>query len=431
VSELNRLLHGSHFGLASAAQEMLRHLMSDDSRRVAKAARHSLDSNDKTQQSNDQTVRDNDESKSLDRRDREFKYYGWPAVIVRWIFASTGSMSIWGWGIGGVVLSLLAFAALNQVLDSQAPPTPTLITKPEYKETSTLAFKPTPTWTPRSIPSPTWPPNMPPPNASPGDIWIRPKDEAKMVYVPAGTFLMGSSESDEDASQDELPQNSLTLDAFWMDQHEVTNSQFAVFLNSQGNQEECGVTWLEAESDYVRIHQLAGVWRADTEYVDHPVVEVSWYGAKAYAQWVGGRLPTEAEWEKAVRGTYGQTYPWGNENPECSLSNYSGCIGNTTPVGSYPDGASPYGALDMAGNVWEWTESLWGEKWLAPEFKYPYDPADGRENIDAGCEVLRVLRGGAFTFSQRGLRCAFRGRNLPIVRDGDYGFRVCFMALDK
>jgi formylglycine-generating enzyme required for sulfatase activity len=232
-----------------------------------------------------------------------------------------------------------------------------------------------------------------------------------MVYVPGGGFEMGSMKGDDN----ERPVHTVSLDGFWIDKHEVTNAQFAAFLNEKGNQEEGGVTWLDIEDDDCLIEKSGEEFRSKSGYADHPVVKVSWYGAKAYAEWVGGRLPSEAEWEYAARGAEGSVYPWGDDEPTCDLAQYSGCSEDTVPVGSFPDGASWCGALDMAGNVWEWTRSLYRD--------YPYDSDDGREDLEAGGS--RVLRGGAFYSFTRNVRCAVRNLGYsPSVRGRDFGFRV-------
>ena len=229
---------------------------------------------------------------------------------------------------------------------------------------------------------------------------------------------------------DEQPAHTVSLDGFWIDKHEVTNAQFAVFLNEKGNQEEGGVTWLDLDSDYCLIEQSGGEFRPKSGYADHPVVLVSWYGAKAYAEWVGGRLPSEAEWEYAARGPEGYVYPWGDEFDGARLNfcdvnrAYDWCATvyddgyeRTAPVGSFPDGASWCEALDMAGNVWEWTRSLYKD--------YPYDSGDGRENLDAGIDVPRVLRGGAFDSTAYFSRYAYRDLWLdPGLRGPANGFRL-------
>ena len=149
-------------------------------------------------------------------------------------------------------------------------------------------------------------------------------------------------------------------------------------------------------------------------------MSVTWHDAVAYCQWLSQktekpyRLPSEAEWEKGARGNDGRIYPWGNQWDAKRCNSEEGGKGDTTPVGAYPQGASPYGLLDMAGNVWEWTLSVYKG--------YPYDPEDGREDLEA--EGLRVLRGGAFRYSRRLGRCASRVGIDPYRRYWHYGFRV-------
>jgi len=234
----------------------------------------------------------------------------------------------------------------------------------------------------------------PPAEASIGDTWTRPADGMVMVYVPAGEFLMGSSDADGQARDDEKPQHTVYLDAYWIDRTEVTNAQYRKCVEAGACREpEC--------------------WSVR----DQPVVCVGWGDAQAYAAWVGGRLPTEAEWEKAARGMDGRIYPWGNGAPDCSRANYSSCVGRPAVVGSYPAGASPYGALDMAGNVWEWVADWYEEGYYArsPD-RNPQGPAYGG---------LWVVRGGSFYLGRDYARCASRYRNFPLGDwSNNYGFRV-------
>jgi toxoflavin biosynthesis protein ToxD len=160
------------------------------------------------------------------------------------------------------------------------------------------------------------------------------------------------------------------------------------------------------------------------------VVNVSWYDAKDYCDWlseVTGRrysLPSEAEWEKGARGTDGRIYPWGNQWDATRCNSKESGPHETTSVHAYPQGASPDGLLDMAGNVWGWTRSLWGKKMERPDYRYLYRPTDGREDLDAGQEIRRVLRGGAFYNSRRNVRCAHRLRLDPDLSHRLIGFQV-------
>jgi formylglycine-generating enzyme required for sulfatase activity len=144
------------------------------------------------------------------------------------------------------------------------------------------------------------------------------------------------------------------------------------------------------------------------------VTDVSWQQANAYARWAGGRLPTEPEWESACQGPTEQQYPWGDDEPTPELSNYLDHVGGTDAAGSYPAGAGPYGALDMSGNVWEWTSSI--------DQLYPYDAQDGREDLEATGN--RIGRGGSFDYSANHLRCSTRMSFNPVWQIPHLGFRV-------
>ena len=183
-----------------------------------------------------------------------------------------------------------------------------------------------------------------------GDDEVDTKDGIEgMMLIPAGKFQMGSNSG----SSDESPVHSVYVDAFYMDKYEVTNAKYAAFLNAKGEHAEFGRIWFDVFNHFKgRINLVGGTYRAEAGYEDHPVVEVSWYQAMAYASWADKRLPTEAEWEKAARGgLVDKTYSWG-DTIDSTKANYNGNIGDTTPVGEYP--ANAYGLYDMCGNVWEW-----------------------------------------------------------------------------
>jgi serine/threonine-protein kinase len=238
------------------------------------------------------------------------------------------------------------------------------------------------------------------------------------VYVPAGEFLMGNDTTDDGEDVDigggsqhgakrpadfdnELPQHSVDVAEFRIARTPVTNAQYAAFVAATG-------------------HPPPGHWPdrcVPDGQADHPVIYVDWQDAHLFCQWAGVRLPTEAEWEKAARGTDGRAWPWGRRAPDPTLANFGGDMkyGATTPVGQFPAGASPYGALDMGGNVWEWTSTVYRP--------YPYQADDGREDDTSPEE--RVLRGGAFlSANPRYLRCATRSMSYPSRRREHIGFRV-------
>jgi formylglycine-generating enzyme required for sulfatase activity len=196
----------------------------------------------------------------------------------------------------------------------------------------------------------------------------------------------------------------VTLDAFWIDQTEVTNTQYRQCV-------EAGVCQAPPEAcDY------GGYGHAHR--ADHPVLCVDWYGAVAYCEWAGARLPTEAEWEYAARGPDSVTYPWGNRTPDSTLLNYAGNVGDTTKVGSYPDGASWCAALDMAGNVWEWVADWHG--------KHPSEPQTNPTGQPVG--EYKVVHGGSYFDGQTYVRAAHRFQSLPDDRSPSRGFRCAGQA---
>ncbi len=249
-------------------------------------------------------------------------------------------------------------------------------------------------------------------DSSLGDTRVRPGDAMPMVYVTGGTFQMGSDESDPDAASDEFPQHPVTLDAFWIDRTEVSNAQYALCV-------------ADGECD-----EAAFVEYANYNGDDQPVVGVSWRDATVYCEWVGARLPTEAEWEYAARGERGFVYPWGNEF-DCSRGNFDdervydgyvvpggeGCDGylTTAPVGSFPAGVSWCGAQDMAGNAWEWVDD-WHGDYPATAQVNPTGPAEGSNAI---------VRGGGWDSNHTQVRTTYRLDNLirPAFRFDFAGFR--------
>lgn len=231
-----------------------------------------------------------------------------------------------------------------------------------------------------------------------GSTQVSKTDGMAQVYVPAGVFTMGSDSGDSN----EKPVHAVVLDAFWIDKFEVTNAMYAFCVKAG----KCPLPQSPKSSTLT-------AYFSNPQYDNYPMIYVTWGNANAYCDWAGRRLPTEAEWEKAARGTDGRIYPWGNKFPDKTLLNFNKEVGDTTEVGKYPDGASPYGALDMAGNVWEWVQS----KYKA----YPYNATDGREKLD-GSDV-RVLRGGAWYLYDYYARASYRGGDSPSYFSNYIGFR--------
>ncbi|NKB81750.1 MAG: SUMF1/EgtB/PvdO family nonheme iron enzyme [Nitrospirales bacterium] len=229
---------------------------------------------------------------------------------------------------------------------------------------------------------------------------ITSQDDASMVLVPAGKFTMGSNKGNED----ERPPHKVELDAFYIDQYEVTTARYGKFFQTTGRNKP--KYW----TDTVLVRQG-----------DRPVVGVTWHDAEAYCQWAGKRLPTEAEWEKAARGPDERTYPWGDNSPSGEKANYGRSYDSNfystrlEPVGSYEAGKSPYGVYDMAGSVWEWVADWYGKEYYAKSpWKKPKGPSSGPG---------KVIRGGSWDHTEGGIRSAFRRMFSPDYRISYLGFR--------
>jgi len=254
------------------------------------------------------------------------------------------------------------------------------------------------------------------------------KDGSIMVLVPEGEFTMGSNESD-----DEKPPHKVYIDAYYIDKYEVTNQQFKRFVDETGyktDAEKGGGGWVYDGKDWKQ--KFSASWKDPfgdgvgiSNKMSHPVVQVSWNDAVAYAKWAGKRLPTEAEWEKAARGADGRKYPWGNEwngkncnfadrNTDFSWSdkNVDDGYKYLAPVGSYPAGASPYGVMDMAGNVWEWCSDWYDKNY------YKNSPSKNPQGPSAAS--ARVIRGGSWLDVAVFCRSANRDRIYPGI-----GWIIC------
>ncbi len=237
----------------------------------------------------------------------------------------------------------------------------------------------------------------------------------QMIYIPAGKFEMGYA--GEDATREEKPVQEVHLDGFWISKYPVTNAEYHEFLAARRKRAVPyeKYNWAQPYN-----------WDKKTRSYppnkeEHPVVLVSWFDAVAYCKWLSKELdedawlPTEAQWEKAARGTDGRRYPWGNEWDAARCNSRESKSGGTLSVRQFsPAGDSPYGVANMSGNVWEWTNSLFR--------LYPYDATDGREH--RRLREYRIVRGGSWLNTRQILRCSYRVGTNPLPLLHNIGFRV-------
>jgi eukaryotic-like serine/threonine-protein kinase len=277
-----------------------------------------------------------------------------------------------------------------------------------------------------------------------GSTKVSETDGMFLVYVPAGNFIMGSDKSqDASALDNELPQHTVYLDAFWIDSTEITNAMFAKFVaatkyGTDAEKKGNASIWEAMNSSLVNGANWQHPFGPSSDLTgmqNYPVVQVSWNDARAYCEWAGGQLPSEAEWEKAARGTDGRIFPWGNQPPTGVLANFADkhqvpavSWANpdqddgyelVSPVGNYLKGASPSSALDMAGNVWEWTADWYSQGYYAVSpSRNPIGPSTGDGH---------VVRGGSWSLDARGIRTTFRSGIPADLAEDTLGFRCAYL----
>jgi formylglycine-generating enzyme required for sulfatase activity len=286
--------------------------------------------------------------------------------------------------------AMFAFLMLTLLLSacgSQPTPVVMVVTATPMPPTETAAPEPTPTLVP-----------VPLSGAQDGTTmrWI---DGSTLAYVPQSEFVMGNAGFD-------APVRTVALDAFWIYETKVTNRMYAqcVAVGACTNPTE----------------ELGGPVYSNPQYVNHPVIGVSWDQAQSYCVWAQGQLPTEAQWEKAARGTSGGVYPWGDEKPACDLLNLGYCSGRTTEVDAFSDGVSPYGLYDMAGNVFEWVSDWYDEAYYASA------PAANPTGPESG--KYRVIRGSSFETDFDQVESAMRHFGTQTYHSRDLGFRCTVTA---
>jgi formylglycine-generating enzyme required for sulfatase activity len=256
----------------------------------------------------------------------------------------------------------------------------------------------------------------------------------EMISIPAGNFKMGSNASDPYCSSDETPQHNVYLTAYQIGKYEITNIQYKVFMDAGGYSNSCywtvdGWTWRTENGITSPAYWSSGRYNSGTAYPVYPVTCISWYEADAFCRWAGGRLPTEAEWEKAARGTDSSNcWPWGGAwdstvcNAGCGFiypDAYPDTFTYSSPVGCFNAGVSVYGVYDMAGNIYEWIND-----WYDPNY-YSISPASNPAGPSAEETAgYKVIRGGSFTNDAADCRTGSRDRFVPNFRNPGIGFRI-------
>ncbi|WKZ38886.1 MAG: SUMF1/EgtB/PvdO family nonheme iron enzyme [Anaerolineales bacterium] len=301
--------------------------------------------------------------------------------------------------LGGILLGVILLGLLFWGINALLSRVPAASPPEQTTATVTITSAATVTITPAATVTITPTPGI-------GSTMISERDGMVMVFVPAGEFTMGS----DNGEPDEKPVHQVYLDAFWIDQTEVTNAMYTTCVA------DGGCTPPSSSRSYTR-----NSYYGNSEFNDYPVIYVNGYQANAYCQWAGRSLPTEAKWEKAARGTDGRTYPWG-EGISCDNANYYAgrlCVGDTSKVRSYESGKSPYGAYDMTGNVWEWVNDWYSSAYYEESpLLNPLGPHSGQ---------TRIARGGAWSTREYRSRSTYRNSISPTIDGDGLGFR-CSLA---
>ncbi|MGD0878023.1 MAG: formylglycine-generating enzyme family protein [Anaerolineales bacterium] len=318
-------------------------------------------------------------------------------IVMRWLKSLTSGIPHWGF----IVIALLdIFVVLALGLPRLVKLA--LVLSPPAVSTSTKTNR-----APGSLPNPA--PAYPPGCTAVGQQWTSPADGMILVCVPAGNFLMGSSDEDQDAAANEKPQHTVFLEAFWIDKTDVTNGEYALCVASGG----CPLPMSTISYNHE-------AYFGTPTFQNFPVTNVTWQQASQYCAWAYRHLPSEAEWEKVARGTDGSLYPWGNSAPDRYFLNFNSSLGDTSAVCQYPDGNSAYDACDMAGNVWQWVGDWYDDNGYAtaPAFN-PNGPLTG---------IYKVFRGSQWGSPAWAVRSAIRRWRLPNQWSYNLGFRCAAPA---